>query len=474
MANRKDSRLTGINPLAYLGVEPESPVLFFSAQREPTTHDNAGYNVGTTWLDRSGGTNGTLWMLIQKDAGIGTWKELGAGEGAETITGDSGIVVVPDALNNVDILGGANVATVGTANTLTINMDPDTIADSYVTDSGTATPSSGVLNVLGGANLDTSGAGNTVTIDVNADTIADAFTTDAGTAYPSAGDLNILGGTGISTAGAGNTVTITSTVINQIDTDSGSATPVLGVLKVLGGLNMNTAAVGDTVTIATDDPGEGVVSSSALGVFSASKGDDGEVLIGATGSSPMWATLTGGTGITINNAANSIEVVSSGIAPTSVSNFKVYLQADKPNVTGDGTTYQLPFDGEWLDIGNDFDTSTGKFTAPKKGIYCFVGVILCEDLLLGHDKAETRILITGTYSQTNSQNNINPVPIVDNRGQYSFLLSTTTLMDVGDTAEVDITIEGGGKNVEVVSNFASGSGQDTRTWWGGFLLAEIT
>jgi len=40
-----------------------------------------------------------------------------------------------------------------------------TVATSFVTDSGTAVPSSNILNVLGGTAIDTSGTGNTITIN---------------------------------------------------------------------------------------------------------------------------------------------------------------------------------------------------------------------------------------------------------------------------------------------------------------------
>lgn len=47
----------------------------------------------------------------------------------ETITPNTGIVVVPDGTGNVDILGGNNITTVGTLNTLTLNVTGTTIHD---------------------------------------------------------------------------------------------------------------------------------------------------------------------------------------------------------------------------------------------------------------------------------------------------------------------------------------------------------
>jgi hypothetical protein len=323
--------------------------------------------------------------------------------------------------------------------------------------------------VLGGTNIGTSAAGNTVTLAVNADTIADSYVTDAGTAIPSGGILNVLGGAGVGTVGAGNSLTINAETITSVATDVGTAVPdAAGLLRVLGGLNVNTAGAGNVVTVNVDDPGEGVVQSSATGVFSASKGNDGEVLIGSTGGAPAWSTITAGLGISIVNATNSITISSPNLAPTAICNFRAYMAADKLNVTGDGTVYTIPFDTEWLDIGNDFDTATGIFTAPLKGIYCFIGNIYCQDDILGHNTAETKILIAGTYPQANAQNNINPVPIIDNSNAYTFLASATTLMDVGDTARLTVQISGGAKNVDIIAIKTY-----IRSWFGGFLLAVV-
>ncbi len=66
-------RLTGLNPLAYLGVEPDSPLQFTIQNRAPksgTTSDYQNWNVGTLWLNKS---NQDVFMLVNKDNRLATW-----------------------------------------------------------------------------------------------------------------------------------------------------------------------------------------------------------------------------------------------------------------------------------------------------------------------------------------------------------------------------------------------------------------
>lgn len=56
----------------------------------------------------------------------------------------------------------------------------------------------------------------------------------------------------------------------------------------------------------------GVVRATITGTLYASKGNDGEVLIGGTGVDSEWGNITGGDGITVTNGTNTIEVSTGG------------------------------------------------------------------------------------------------------------------------------------------------------------------
>lgn len=181
-------------------------------------------------------------------------------------------------LTNVD----ANVAT-------WVNFGGSVGSLTFAADVGTATPAGGIINIVSAdPHIATSAAGNTVSIDLGS-AVAATYTTDAGVATPAAANINILGGPNINTSGALDTVTV------NLDND-----------VVIG----NDLQVTNNFTV--DTFGIGILRSNNVGLVSSFNGTDGQVIIGATGGSPLWANLTAGLGISIVNAANSITISATG------------------------------------------------------------------------------------------------------------------------------------------------------------------
>lgn len=129
------------------------------------------------------------------------------------------------------------------------------------------------------------------------------------------GNINVVGTgdiTVVDTPGS-NTLTIelTGAIANVYDADSGNATPILGILNVNGGANIFTTASGNTIIIEVDGTTDHAVQ---VGNFSGSLdslavGTNGQVLIGATGADPAFATLTSSAStLTYTAGANTLNI----------------------------------------------------------------------------------------------------------------------------------------------------------------------
>jgi hypothetical protein len=339
---------TGIDPLSYMGVDPASPNNFIVDNRDPEGSDYRGYELGDEWLNV---LSGDAFKLVSKSGFVSTWTLLGGSSATLTFNTDGGSAVTSG--NAITIAGGTNINTAGAGATVTTNLDTtltgltsittnEIIVNTGVTlgylgegvvqsnGSGVLTSSEGTDGQLlissssgapAWANITSSGAtititngSNSINLEVDDTGFATQFDTDSGSATPAANIIEILGGTGVDTSATGNTVTINAdgSVALSFVTDSGTATPASNIINILGGTDVDTAGVGSTVTI----------------------------------------NSTGGGG--------------------STSAFSAILSADLPNEVGDDSFKIVPFDSELFDTNNDFDTSTGEYTAPVNGVYSFV------------------------------------------------------------------------------------------------------
>lgn len=191
---------TGLNPLSYLGVEPSSPNNFVIHARNPTANDYSNFNLGDEWLNSA---TDTVYKLVDKDNNVATWSSIGGGSLTLTIATDSGSAS-PSA-DTINLLGGTNINTSGTGDTVTINLDSTitgitsltldalTINNSLTLGFGT----DGVL-VADGAGAITASSGTDGQILISSSAGAPAWST-------------ITAGTNISITNAANSITINST-----------------------------------------------------------------------------------------------------------------------------------------------------------------------------------------------------------------------------------------------------------------------
>lgn len=166
-----------------------------------------------------------------------------------------------------------------------------------------------------------------------------------------------------------------------------------------------------------------------------------------TSSSPSFTAATAGN---INLATNSIITTNvngnlvlqpngTGQITTPVqAAFEVYASSDLLNVTGDGTVYTILFDAERQDIGNNYNTGTGIFTASVSGFYLFSWQIQATGIAVGHTEL-TLQLVTSVTSYSNTY--INP-SLISPSGVFGIGSSLTVYLAATQTAKINFTVSG--------------------------------
>jgi len=339
-------RLSGINSLAYMGVEPISPPALVIHATSPTSSDWRNFNLGTIWLNR---TNQSIWFLVSLAENIATWVQLSS-SGGPALQFDTNAGIVMPVAGIVNVLGGTNINTAGSGNTITVNLN-ETLSFTSLTTTGSVTVGGGLTVDSGGATIT-----GTVTLPgLGAGVVQSSSSGIISSSNGTNGQVLIGGGTAPEWANitsTGATVTITNgpnsinleatgtAGVTSLAGNTGTATPLAGVINVIGGTNITTTGVSHTLTINLSGTptftsittgsvtttgnltvggsltisglGAGVVQSNSSGVISSSNGTNGQVLIGG-GAAPVWANLTStGATVTITNGPNTINLETAG------------------------------------------------------------------------------------------------------------------------------------------------------------------
>jgi len=341
---------------------------------------------------------------------------------ANTITAGTG----------VNVSNGAGTITLSTASA---------VATSFATDSGTATPSSGVLTITGSTTgLTTTGSGSTVgmTGTLNAG--------HGGSGLSSLTTYALLTG---GTTATGNFQQVATGTSGQVLQSAGasalpaystatypSAGGTTGTILRSNGTNWvnSTATFADTYGASTllysngANTVTGLATANSAMIFTSSTGvpawtgsaTNGQVLIGSSGASPALGTITAGTGISVTNGAGSITIASTGGGLTvttisgttqtaAVNNLYIALNAGQTTVTlpatyavGDrisliGATANT---GGWIVTANTGDTVRVNNGTTTAGGSVTSSAVAGQTIELICDVANTSWVMIGTASVT--------------------------------------------------------------------------
>jgi len=71
------SKLNGLNPLSYMGVQATNPSQTYHSTRQPTANDLVNFNKGTIWIFNDGTATTEVYMLTDISGHAATWLQLG-------------------------------------------------------------------------------------------------------------------------------------------------------------------------------------------------------------------------------------------------------------------------------------------------------------------------------------------------------------------------------------------------------------
>lgn len=411
--SKKDTRLNGLRPLSYMGVEPSATPYFITNNSAPGSNDKFNFKVGDFWLDRD---NLDPYTLVSLSAGSATWLKL-----------------------------ATSAAT----------------AYAFVTDDGTAYAASGVLNIVGASVLSTAGATNEVSYDTTSGTDGQILIGATG-GVPAWANITSTGGSITITNGAHsiNLEGAGTGTLQQFTSDAGTVTPTVGVVDCAGGANIDTSGASDTLTVSLSDNvtvagtltlsylSGGTAQTNGSGAVTSSTGSDGQVLIGSSSGSPAWANITSAGTVTITNGANSInlEVVPPSPVPTDSAFLAVltgthYIQcwpvytSFTLGLTG-GTAMTSIYDNNSDFYVGDGATTGATFTAPETAKYHLTAKVRYDASIAttgGIGYARRMYINTTKYLYSDYRAVLNGV-YRDSRDNVC-TVDVVAEMDLGDTAQ---------------------------------------
>ena len=437
ISGNPNQKLTGINPLAYMGVEATTPPQMILANVPPVPGDAVGFELGTFWLV----TNPQeLWVLTNLFKGVATWVQLyPAGAAMITFITDAGMAA--PVLGVLNVIGGTQINTSGAGNTITINLDGTVVTDLTGNTGGPVPALAGNINVVGNTSVGLTVTGtpltNTLTITTTGGhPVGETVTGNSGGAVPftALGNINVVGdGTTVNVVGnpGTNTLTISATNTGDLRTltgDTGGAvTPssnninvITDVAAIHSGSSISFSGSGSTLTLNTTDSLTNVIIGNGAGNATLS----GSVNTGLGGDGVLSHLTTGGSNTSIGS--NSCFSLTTGDTNTIVGSVGLNAATSSTQNSGLGAN-----------VLQNILTGTNNLALGYAAAFAYVGAE-SSNIIIGNDgvAAESNVIRIGTQgSGTGQQNKAFMAGIVGNTvTNLNYVTINTSTGQLGATA----------------------------------------
>lgn len=133
--------------------------------------------------------------------------------------------------------------------------------------------------------------------------------------------------------------------------------------------------------------------------------------------------------------------------------FTASFSTSTGSVTGDGTVVTVGYDTEGCDYGSNFDTGTGKFTAPADGVYFFTATVYFNVITSGHNNVLIQFVNSGAPDPVAATGHA--YNMADSSGALQFTSSTAMVLTSGETVEVQASVSGSTKTVDILGDNTS-------------------
>jgi C1q domain len=272
----------------------------------------------------------------------------------------------------------------------------------------------------------------------------------AGAQLSSGGSNTALGSAALfSGTSAAKNIAIGNTAMNALVSGSENIGIGYGAATAYSGAESNNIIIGNAgvisesnqIRIGTQGSGTGQQDACNIaGIYGSSVTSAGSVVVDSSGN---LGSTTGPLVLSTQPA------------------FQAYLSATVNDVTGDGTSYNIAFNGTVYDQASNFNTGTGVFTAPVTGVYLFTANIVALNFGAAHTAMQQNIVATGTTIRSYL---LNPVTILTGTN-LSLTNSAFVFMNSGDTCLMNIIVSGSTKTININGGNSSGG-----TYFSGALI----